>query len=402
MKARQWLVEHGAIQKVENYIRPLWRKLDKERLTQLQNLDQSFYGRPMGILRIDDQEYPLLYTPQRESSDIERHGVETMPDSKPGLPSTPLHMQRGLPELDSSKEELDANKEKDSTPPVGAVETDASELTLSNTLIDRWQSALDKMVVFPDAEFHAKRQRAIRYLALLLERDLITVDDDWKTVLSVVKREALVPDETPTKERQPNPWYDAVETDASETEGDSIQSDWNPYIIATMVEWVNTPFYHDMEKADAYLDDLWKQQKISGYAHSDDILAIVKREVFTKSPTPRAKRPANSWYDAVAAVFDLHGGRNGLMAGLLQGKATKNGHKDYNLPEPLTSAEDVLKFGRWWKANHDGLTMVQSPIKVQSEVMGWQAKGCPDAEAEPKTKREIALERLAQGLPYAY
>lgn len=108
--------------------------------------------------------------------------------------------------------------------------------------------------------------------------------------------------------------------------------------------------------------------------------------------TPKKERQPNPWYDAVASVFDLHGGRNGLMVGLLQGKATKNGHKDYNLLEPLTSADDILKFGRWWKANHDGLTMVQAPAKVQSEVMGWQAKGCPDAPSQPKPKPWGGLE----------
>jgi hypothetical protein len=104
---------------------------------------------------------------------------------------------------------------------------------------------------------------------------------------------------------------------------------------------------------------------------------------------PKKERQSNPWYDAVASVFDLHGGRNGLMVGLLQGKATKNGHKDYNLETPLTSADDILKFGRWWKANHDGLTMVQAPVKVQSEVMGWQAKGCPDAPGHAKPVQEI-------------
>lgn len=119
-------------------------------------------------------------------------------------------------------------------------------------------------------------------------------------------------------------------------------------------------------------------------------------------PKPKKERKVNPWYDAVKEVFDLHGGRNRLMVGLLQGKATKNGHKDYNLEEPITDHKDILKFGRWWKANHDGLTMVQSPLKVQSEVMGWQAQGCPDAIDQPKTHEQIARERLAQGLPYAY
>jgi hypothetical protein len=222
-------------------------------------------------------------------------------------------------------------------------------------------------------------------------------------------------DVTPTPDTQmsPEPSYEpslkikdstaptgAVQSNA-ETEGDedgTYQSDWNAYIIATMVEWVNTPFYHDPEKADAYLDDLFKQKKISGYDHADDILAIVKFELITPpdepKPTeakPKKERQPNPWYDAVAVVFDLHGGRNGLMVGLLQGTATKNGHKDYNLPQPLTSADDILKFGRWWKANHEGLTMVQSPVKVQSEVMGWQAKGCPDAPGQSQSIRREGI-----------
>jgi hypothetical protein len=144
------------------------------------------------------------------------------------------------------------------------------------------------------------------------------------------------------------------------------------------------------------------EQTTEAYLEGQILCKVYPVMPVDEPPKPKKESRSNPWYDAVVKVFELYGGRNTLMIQMLMGMATKNGHKEYNLPEPLTSADDILKFGRWWKTNHDGLTMVQSPAKVQSEVMGWQAKGCPDAEAKPKTKREIALERLAQGLPYAY
>lgn len=70
-KARAWLVEHGALEQVKDYVRPDWRKLEPAKQKQRVNLDKSEYYRPTGKIVIDDKEYPLLYIPQSEQSDIE-------------------------------------------------------------------------------------------------------------------------------------------------------------------------------------------------------------------------------------------------------------------------------------------------------------------------------------------
>lgn len=129
------------------------------------------------------------------------------------------------------------------------------------------------------------------------------------------------------------------------------------------------------------ITDLNELQHGETVIEPDELQPTATLNAAETAPEDKSERKPNPWYDAVADVFDLHGGRNYLMGTLLGGFATRNGHKDYNLPDPLTEPEQILRFGRWWKADHEGLNMVQSPAKVQSEVMGWQAKGCPDAKS---------------------
>lgn len=60
-KARKWLVEHGALEAVNKYIRPEWRKLKKTEQRQKVNIDTSEYYRPTGVLTIGNVTYTMLY-----------------------------------------------------------------------------------------------------------------------------------------------------------------------------------------------------------------------------------------------------------------------------------------------------------------------------------------------------
>jgi hypothetical protein len=176
-----------------------------------------------------------------------------------------------------------------------------------------------------------------------------------------------------------------IDVDVNETSltlSDRLIKKWWD-VMEVMIRFPDPPMSKHREHAIKYLFTLLEAKTITADMESDEVLAIVKRELITP---PKKEREPNPWYDAVATVFDLHGGRNGLMVGLLRNRSTKKGYREYTLLTPLDNPDDILKFGRWWKANHDGLTMVQSPAKVQSEVMGWQAKGCPDAPGRMKPK----------------
>lgn len=114
---RDYLVEHGALEQVDNYIRPQWRKLSLADLTRKRNFDRAQYYRVTGVFTHGGNTYPLFYHGGNEASDIEDDGS----DVQPGLTSdgvahqTALHVQPGCTELDSSIPELDSKKSELST-----------------------------------------------------------------------------------------------------------------------------------------------------------------------------------------------------------------------------------------------------------------------------------------------
>lgn len=64
---REFLVEHQALERIRDYIRPSWRDLPTKELRRLRNLDKAEYFRPTGTLLVGDKRLPLLYIPQDES-----------------------------------------------------------------------------------------------------------------------------------------------------------------------------------------------------------------------------------------------------------------------------------------------------------------------------------------------
>lgn len=73
--ARDWLVEHQALERVTGYVREEWRSLEqKERDTKL-SFDKSEYYRPTGRIVVDNVIYPMLYLGKQEQSTIEDDDV---------------------------------------------------------------------------------------------------------------------------------------------------------------------------------------------------------------------------------------------------------------------------------------------------------------------------------------
>lgn len=110
-QARQWLIEHQALEVVEGYVRPEWREIEPQKRARLINLDKTEYLRPTGRLVVDNVIYPMLYTGKQEASDIEEHEEENdIPDVLPQLTSdasghqSTVDINQGRTELNTSKE----------------------------------------------------------------------------------------------------------------------------------------------------------------------------------------------------------------------------------------------------------------------------------------------------------
>lgn len=82
-KARNWLVEHGALEPVKDYIRPEWRKLDEEKRRQKINLDAIEYYRPTGVLTIGNVTYTMLYFGAQDAKPEEQETPDVRPDRTP-------------------------------------------------------------------------------------------------------------------------------------------------------------------------------------------------------------------------------------------------------------------------------------------------------------------------------
>ena len=146
---------------------------------------------------------------------------------------------------------------------------------------------------------------------------------------------------------------------------------------------------------------------LDGMSDREYAAAVYELELMAKAqniPTnkPKKEREPNPWYDAIAATLGVEGWKNGHIQNVLLGTG-KNGYSRYNLHTPLTEPEQVHIFWAWFEKKCKGCEL-KSVATTQSRVMEWQREGMPDVrnEVKPKSQTDIAMERLAQGLPYVF
>jgi hypothetical protein len=70
-EARNHLVKIGALERVEDYIQPDWRKLKPQELARKRNFDKSEYYRPTGYVMHNGKRMPMLYNGADEASTLE-------------------------------------------------------------------------------------------------------------------------------------------------------------------------------------------------------------------------------------------------------------------------------------------------------------------------------------------
>jgi uncharacterized protein YbdZ (MbtH family) len=119
--ARQWLIDHQALEEVKDYIRPQWRELEPKELTRLRNLDQARYFRPTGYIVVNGNRHDLLYVPRDQESNqpYEPEGSHVTPavTSDDVAHRKSCDITPSVAELDSSKDKLSSIK--DSATPNG-------------------------------------------------------------------------------------------------------------------------------------------------------------------------------------------------------------------------------------------------------------------------------------------
>ena len=117
-RARNWLVEHQALDRVEGYTRPDWRELSIQDRTRRMNFDKSEYYRPTGRIVIENVIYPMLYFGAQEKSTVEEQEIEPTSDVQQGLTSntvgypTGIDIQQCGTELNTKEIQLNTTEKK--------------------------------------------------------------------------------------------------------------------------------------------------------------------------------------------------------------------------------------------------------------------------------------------------
>lgn len=165
LNGRGFLVAHEALERVEGYIRPEWRKLDTKTLKRRLTLDRSEYYRPTGFIMLTEKEKPvkywLLYNGGDEVSELE----STHDDGRRGRPSSAPSVgdadgRPNPPELDSSLH-LDSSSELDS-------KDSSSQSEISDAILDPnaklWEIALVQVQAQIDRATYETWIKGIAYL----------------------------------------------------------------------------------------------------------------------------------------------------------------------------------------------------------------------------------------------
>lgn len=149
-KARAWLVECNALEKVDGYIRREWREIDPKDKKRKLDLDKSEYYRPTGYIEVEGERFSLLYYGALEKSEVDytndgspdipslnkevNHREEMLSDGSSGRPSAPLTVNQMNQNLVPVNTELDSIKESDRARKTKAPETTPSEKSTQDQL----------------------------------------------------------------------------------------------------------------------------------------------------------------------------------------------------------------------------------------------------------------------------
>lgn len=112
-EAREWLTEHGALERIETYVRPVWRTATSDQRPAFVALDHAQYYRVTGALKIDGKSYPLLYE-NAVQGDSEGQSDESHNDVLPGRTSEPSNIETPPTELTTNKSsQLDSREQEE-------------------------------------------------------------------------------------------------------------------------------------------------------------------------------------------------------------------------------------------------------------------------------------------------
>jgi hypothetical protein len=78
--ARNHLISLGALERVDDYVQPEWRKLSAQALTRKRNFDKSEYYRPTGYIMVGSKRMPMLYNGADEQSSLEEKSSDVLQD----------------------------------------------------------------------------------------------------------------------------------------------------------------------------------------------------------------------------------------------------------------------------------------------------------------------------------
>jgi hypothetical protein len=195
LEGRKLLVEHEALERVKEYVRPEWRKLDEAERKRKISLDRSEYYRPTGYIIVNGVRLPLLYNGSDEPSEIDGSLAEH--DSLQGRPSLASSVggivgRQDSPELDSipkldSIGRLDSNS---TSAPDGAVKVvKPTKQSLRNNSIEKHDAVIRALLNRFKSDFD---------LTVLRPKDLYTkTQDQYIEVAEILCKHGLTAEDVP-------------------------------------------------------------------------------------------------------------------------------------------------------------------------------------------------------------
>lgn len=145
----------------------------------------------------------------------------------------------------------------------------------------------------------------------------------------------------------------------------------------------DTPPVSNMTPMNNYTEELKEQERtLSATADGDPFKTFIEGLPIEDDPAPKPERPRDPIFDAIAETWKITaGGMIGQIKAMMLGKAKKGEWAACNF-EPPATAEEITAFGRWYKAEADGLSLPTAPMKIQKWFYQYR-------EQRPKFRRVI-------------